>query len=347
MGRGHVRASAPLDRASAGDVALGALDPLSDVLRGVRLTGACFFRIQAGAPWWAEVPAVTAIGRDILPRAAHLVSYHVVTEGRCWAGLSDGTGLWADAGDVIVVPHGDCYALASAPGAVGHRPVEDARAFFRAVAARELPPTIVEGGGGGRIGVVCGFLGCDAAPFNPVLALLPRLIKVSPQPADRLAPLVAYALDEVRSDGPGRDGVLLRVSELLFVEVARRLAAALPPSRAGWLGALRDPLVARALGFLHRDPARAWTLADLARETGLSRTVLAQRFAELVGQPPIQYLARWRMQLGARLLAEGSAKVGAVARDVGYESEASFSRAFKKATGEAPAAWRRRQRSML
>lgn len=341
MARGHGRASAPLGRASE------PLDPLSDVLRGVRLTGACFFRVEAGEPWWAEVPAVGQIAREILPRAQHLVSYHVVTEGRCWAGLTDGTSLWADAGDVIVVPHGHCYAIASAPGAVGRQPVEVARAFFRALAARELPTTIVEGGGAGRIGVICGFLGCDAEPYNPLLALLPPLLKVSPQPGDRLAPLVAYALEEATSDAPGREGVLLRISELLFVAIARRLATALPTTRAGWLAALRDPPVARALGLLHREPARAWTLPELAREAGTSRTVLAQRFAELVGQPPIQYLARWRMQLGARLLAEGSAKVSAVAQDVGYESEASFSRAFKKATGLAPAAWRTRQRSML
>jgi AraC-like DNA-binding protein len=343
MAGSHGRASARLGRAS------GALDPLSDVLRGVRLTGACFFRVEASAPWWAEVPDVALIGGAILPRAQHLVSYHVVTEGRCWAGLADGTGLWAEAGDVIVVPHGDGYALGTAPGKVGRQPVAVARAFFHALAAGELPATIVEGGGAGGVGVLCGFLGCDAVPFNPVLALLPRLLKVSPPPApakDPLAPLVAYAQGEVLSPSPGSDGVLLRVSELLFVEVARRLAIALPPAQAGWLAGLRDPPVAHALGLLHHEPARAWTLAALAREAGLSRTVLAERFAAVVGHPPIQYLARWRMQLGARLLADGPAKVGAIALDVGYESEASFSRAFKKATGLAPATWRRRQRSM-
>jgi AraC-like DNA-binding protein len=342
MARGHGRASAPLGRASD-----GALDPLSDVLRGVRLSGACFFRVEASAPWWAEVPDAGVIGSEILPRARHLVSYHVVTEGRLWAGLADGTDLWAEAGDVVVVPHGDCYALATSPGEVGRQPVAVSRAFFRALAARELPPTIVEGGGGRGVGVVCGFLGCDAAPFNPVLALLPRLLKVSPPPAparDPLAPLVAYALDEARSGAPGSNGVLLRISELLFVEVARRLAAVLPPAQAGWLAALRDPPVARALGLLHREPSRGWTLQTLARAAGLSRTVLAERFAAVVGQPPIQYLARWRMQLGARRLAEGSAKLRAIALEVGYESEASFSRAFKKATGLSPDAWRRRER---
>jgi AraC-like DNA-binding protein len=156
--------------------------------------------------------------------------------------------------------------------------------------------------------------------------------------------LVAYALGEVLAPSPGSDGVLLRISELLFVEVARRLAASLPPGQAGWLAGLRDPPVAQVLGLLHREPARAWTLPTLARAAGLSRTTLAARFAAAVGQPPIQYLARWRMQLAARLLTEGTAKLATVARDVGYESEASFSRAFKKAAGMSPATWRRLRR---
>jgi AraC-like DNA-binding protein len=341
MARRHGRSSASVGAASGG------LDPLSDVLRVVRLAGACFFRVEASSPWWAEVPDASAIAGDLLPRAQHLVSYHVVTSGRCWAGLADGTALWAEEGDVLVVPHGDAYALATAPGPVGRQPVAAARAFFRALAAGELPPTVVEGGGGRtRVGVVCGFLGCDAAPYNPVLALLPRLVKVSPPPPparDRLAPLVRMAIEEARADAPGSADVLLRIGELMFVEIARRLAAARAPS-SGWLAALREPAVGRALGLLHREPARGWTLAALARAAGLSRSTLAERFTASVGQPPMQYLARWRMQLAARLLADGTAKVAAVAREVGYESEASFSRAFRKATGEAPSSWRARCR---
>jgi AraC-like DNA-binding protein len=362
MGRSHDRSSRPLAGASARVPArprspdsttrvvssvAAPLDPLSDVLRTVRLTGACFFRVQASSPWWAEVPDAADIASSILPRAQHLVSYHVVTEGRCWAGLADGSGLWAETGDVVVVPHGDCYALSTAPGKVGLQPVDVSRAFFRQLAARELPLTICDGGGGpDGANVICGFLGCDALPFNPILSMLPRLLRIpqpAAQPEDRLGRWIEFALAESIERGAGSDSVLLRISELMFVEVVRRLVQALPAEEKGWLAGLRDPFVCRALGLLHQQPAATWTLEGLARQTGLSRSALAQRFAHFVGQPPMQYLARWRMQLAARLLADGIAKVGAVARDVGYDSEAAFSRAFKKTVGTSPARWRSRQ----
>ena len=338
------------DRASAVLAGASTLDPLSDVLKAVRLTAACFFRIEATSPWWAEVPDAAAIAPTILPRAQHLVSYHVVTDGRCWAGLADGTGLWAEAGDVVLVPHGDCYALSTEPGAVGRQPVADAQAFFRQLAARELPLTIREGAGGAEgVNVICGFLGCDALPFNPLLTMLPRLLCV-PAPKershDRLGQLVEFALAEVLERGDGGDSVLLRIGELMFVEVLRRYVRSLPAGQSGWLAGLRDSFVSRALGLLHQQPARAWTLEALARETGLSRSALAERFTHCVGQPPMQYLTRWRLQLAARLLADGEAKVGAVGYEVGYESEAAFSRAFKKAVGLSPAAWRRRRATL-
>jgi AraC-like DNA-binding protein len=336
------------DRPSTVLAGASTLDPLSDVLRAVRLSGACFFRIEARSPWWAEVPDAAAIADSILPRAQHLVSYHVITSGRCWAGLADGTGLWVEAGDVLLVPHGDGYALSTAPGPVGHQPLDVARTFFRRLAARELPFTIREGADGpSRVEVICGFLGCDALPFNPVLTVLPRLLRVPAAPAadDRLGQLVALALSEARERADGGDCVLLRISELMFVEVVRRYVRSLPADESGWLSGLRDAFVSRALGLLHQQPARGWTLAALARETGLSRSALAERFTHYVGQPPMQYLTRWRLQLAARLLADGEAKVSAVGYEVGYESEAAFSRAFKKAAGLSPAAWRKRTAS--
>jgi AraC-like DNA-binding protein len=314
------------------------------VLRAVRLTGACFFLVDASSPWWAEVAEGPAIASAVLPRAQHVVSYHVVAKGRCWAGLADGTEAWLDEGDVVVIPHGDAYALGTAPGRVGDQPLEPMLEFFRLLAARRLPPTIIEGGGGpGGVHVVCGFLGCDATPFNPILYTLPRLLHLRGAGAaggDRLKALVDFALAEAGDGRPGGDCVLLRISELMFVEVVRRHLASLGPRQTGWLAGLRDPQVGRALRFLHQDPARAWTLEGLAREAGLSRSALAERFTHFIGQPPMQYLARWRMQVAARLLADGHAKVQAVALEVGYDSEAAFSRAFKKELGVPPAAWR-------
>jgi AraC-like DNA-binding protein len=193
---------------------------------------------------------------------------------------------------------------------------------------------------------VCGFLGCDVLPFNPLLSTLPRLVHLRPPQrpgSDRLGQLVEFALAESREQRAGSDCVLLRLSELMFVEMLRRYLACLPPEETGWLAALRDPTVGRALRLLHQEPGRAWTVDELARQSGLSRSVLSERFTQLLGLAPIQYLTRWRMQVAARLLTDAVAKVSAVALEVGYDSEAAFSRAFKKAVGVAPAAWRDRQ----
>jgi AraC-like DNA-binding protein len=244
-----------------------------------------------------------------------------------------------------VIPHGDAYGLSTARGLRAPYTPAEALEFLRGMVSGELPAVVSEGGGGpGRLQVLCGFLGCDVRPFNPVLAALPRLLHVpasARQERGRLGPLVEFALAETRDRRPGARCTLLRLSELLFVETARRYLAATPVEGPGWLSGLRDPAVGRALCALHERPAQAWTLARLAREVGLSRSTLAERFTHFVGRPPMQYLARWRMQLAARRLAEGEAKVSAVALEVGYDSEAAFSRAFKRTTGKAPASWRR------
>jgi AraC-like DNA-binding protein len=155
--------------------------------------------------------------------------------------------------------------------------------------------------------------------------------------------LLEFAIAESKGARPGSRSVLLRIAELVFVEVLRSHMNTALDSGANWLSGLRDPVVARALARLHAEPARAWTLPELAREAGASRSVLAERFASLVGHPPIEYLAHWRMQLAAVRLAAGAAPVSAVANEVGYESEAAFCRAFKKVTGVTPASWRGRR----
>lgn len=321
-------------------------DPLSDVLRTVRLTGGLFFLVDASAPWVVEVPVEDAFRPILLPDAQHMISYHVVTQGSCWAALTDGgSPVRLDAGDVVLFPHGDSYVMSSAPGMRAKEPVEAALEFFREMVTTGAPAIVLEAAGQDETRVCCGYLGCDVRPFNPVLAAMPRLVHLRPpaggQP-DRLGPLVQFAISESREGRAGGRCVLLRVSELMFVEVVRRYLAGLPPEQAGWLAGLRDPMVGHALALIHDRPAEGWTLDRLAREAGISRSALADRFAHFVGQPPMQYLARWRMQLASRMLADGTAKVGVVALDVGYESEAAFSRAFKKIVGASPAAWRSR-----
>jgi AraC-like DNA-binding protein len=194
---------------------------------------------------------------------------------------------------------------------------------------------------GEPVHLVCGFLGCDARPFNPLLAALPRVIRVSDRAGGAIAAFVQFAVAESKAPRIGGECVLGRLSELMFVDVVRQYLETLPEDRTGWLAGLREPFVGRALTALHQSPARDWTLELLAREVGLSRSALAERFAQLVGHPPMQYLANWRMQLAANHLLSGMDSVAQVAERVGYESEAAFSRAFKKAVGVPPSHWRK------
>lgn len=338
-------ASALLAPPSGEERASGA-DPLSDVLRGVRLTAAVFFRVEASAPWVIEIPDGATLARAVSRPAQHVISYHAVIGGGGAGGLPGEPPLSLAAGDVLVFPHGDPYVMSVPGGLRGGPGPEEVVGFLRAMAAGHLPFTVREGGGGReRLQLVCGFLGCDVRPFNPLLATLPRLLRVRGvrgAAADPLAQLIEFTLAEAREPRAGGECVRLRLSELLFVEVVRRHLASLPGEQRGWLAGLRDPVVGRALALLHERPAHPWTLEELAREAGASRSVLAERFTHFVEDPPMQYLIRWRMQVAARLLAESTRKVAAVGRDVGYDSEAAFSRAFKKAAGMPPAAWRRR-----
>ncbi len=321
------------------------MDVLSDVLRTVRLTGALFFPLKASSPWVDEVPPASAFASLLLPRAQHVVSYHVVRRGACWAGLVNGPPLHLEAGDILVIPHGDSYFMSSAQDLRSSSAQADAvLTFFREMTMASAPRVVIEGGGGPeRVEVVCGFLGCDIRPFNPVLASLPRVVHLRPQTAkgsERLAQLIEFALAESRDGTSGAKCVLLHLSEILFVEVVRRYLETLTSGHTGWLAGLRDPLVGHALARLHDRPADSWSLERLAKEIGTSRSALADRFTHLVGQPPMRYLTQWRLQLAAGMLADGAAKVSAVAQDVGYDSEAAFSRAFKKFVGTSPAAWR-------
>lgn len=301
--------------------------------------------MEASSPWLAEAPSASALAPVILTRARHVVSYHLVTSGSCFCRLEGEAPVRLEAGDFVVIPHGQPYVLGTDPGARPGAPLDEVLSPFRWLAKNRTFCTVREGGGGReRIDVACGFLGCDAEPVNPVLAALPRLIHLrgaDAPPGDRLHDLLAFALAEARAKRAGSDCVLLRISELMFVELVRRHVATMPSEAAGWLAGVRDDVVGRALALLHGEPARPWTVASLAKRAGCSRSAMAERFTQLVGEPPIQYLTRWRMQIAARLLAEG-AKVSAVALDVGYDSEAAFSRAFKKAAGSPPSAWRAR-----
>ncbi|UWU17322.1 AraC family transcriptional regulator (plasmid) [Rhizobium sullae] len=319
-------------------------DPLSDVLGTVKLTGALFFLVEASFPWGLEVPHAAAFSSIILPRAQHIVSYHIILKGSGWAGIPHATSTWFEAGDILVLPHGDPYSMLSEPDRAPEFDVQATMDFFRDMAAGKLPFVSREGGGGDpRCEFVCGFLGCDMRPFNPLLSTLPRLLRIKRSHDRReglLSPLIDLTLAEARRPRVGGGSIRLRLSELVFVELMRQYLESLPAHETGWLSGLRDPAIGKVLIMLHEQPAYPWTLNELASRAGMSRAAFAGRFTHLVGHAPMQYLTLWRMQIAARFLGDSSMKVAAVGREIGYESEAAFSRAFKKTVGVSPAAWR-------
>jgi AraC-like DNA-binding protein len=318
-------------------------DALSDVLRAVRLTGAVFFTVDVAPPWATPVPDAATLTPLIMPSAQHLISYHLVTSGNWWAIPAGGAPLRLGTGDVIVFPGGMPHVMCSDP----KTPLGVAFDVRQVGPVEQWPYRIVgDPGRDGRIGLVCGFLGCDIRPFNPLLAALPPTMVISERDGASngwLGQFMRFAIAEATDKRAGGESVLGRLSELMFVEAVRRHIDALPPEQTGWLAGLRDRFIGRALTLLHSRPAHPWTLEELAREVGLSRSGLADRFIHLVGQPPMQYLAQWRMQVAAGLLTGGGASLAEIAADVGYASEAAFSRAFKKLVGEPPAAWRRQR----
>jgi AraC-like DNA-binding protein len=319
------------------------MEILSDVLRAVRLTGALFFDVELATPWAAGSPSTAEIARKVMPEAEHVIGFHAMLSGACWAELGDGASpaLRMEAGDVVVIPSGVRHTMASAPGLEA----EPDLALYRRPADRPLPIILRSGGAGEaeKARFVCGYLGCDARPFNPLLDALPGIIHARGQAggAAWVGRLIQVATDETQARRAGGEIVLARLSELLFVEVLRGYLDSLPEESRGWLAGLRDRHVGAALRLIHARPTDPWTLEGLAREVGLSRSAFAERFAQYVGMAPMHYLGRWRMQLAARLLERPGTNVAAVAEEVGYESEAAFNRAFKKLMGAPPGAWRR------
>jgi AraC-like DNA-binding protein len=318
------------------------MDVLSDVLRSVRLTGAVFFDMEAHSPWVGVTPRSEVIAGLVMREAEHVICFHVVTAGTCWVELADSSlpPMALSAGDVVVVGKGDSHFLCSTPG----MRAEADLAVYQRPAGRRLPiPHVLSETTGGveTCHFVCGYLGCDLRPFNPLLNALPRLFHARASTASQgwLANLLRTAVDETEDDKAGRETMLAKLAELLFVDILRKHIGELADGQPGWFSGLRDRHIGAALRLIHAEPSRDWTLDSLAHAAGLSRSIFAKRFNDLIGAPPIEYLVRWRVQLAARLLDQG-VRIAETASSVGYKSEATFSRVFKRFAGAPPGAWR-------
>jgi AraC-like DNA-binding protein len=317
------------------------MDALSETLRVVRLVGAIFIHARFTAPWCYQSPRADTVAHMLEPGAERVVIFHLVTEGECFVEMGDGPPVKLMAGDALIFPAGDAHRMTSQPG------LEPARG---GVGLNELltrrPRQLAYGGGGATARLVCGYLACDARLARLLLAGLPPLVRVNVRGSNAgtwLEASVRYALAEARSPRPGGAGVLAKLAEVLFIEVLRLYMNEQGEGRTGWLAGVGDRIVGAALNELHQRPAHAWTLDELARTAGSSRSVLAERFQQLVGSSPMQYLTQWRMLLASNLLCRSNAPLASIAQEVGYQTDTAFSRAFRREFGAPPAAWRRRQ----
>jgi AraC-like DNA-binding protein len=331
-------------------------DTLSDVLRTVRLRSSLFFDLSCAGKWLADAPSSGDIAATVMPEVDQVIDFHVVTRGECWIAIQGEQPLRLRRGDIVILPQGDPHVVSSAPGMRASERVDwieqmkiHNRPFRVAQQGMPMPGPPSCGGEPGKdyevdTSLVCGFIGCDRRPFNPLLATLPRLLHL---PASAGSPwgtqFAQLAASESGSRRPGSEVLLERMSEMMFVDAIRRHIDGMAEQSTGWLAGLRDRFVGRALALMHDNPAADWSIDELGNLVGLSRSALHERFVELVGLPPIQYLAQWRMQLAARMLRESQASVLSIALRSGYDSEAAFGRAFKRLVGMPPAAWRRKQ----
>jgi AraC-like DNA-binding protein len=315
------------------------VDVFSDVLRVIRLSGGVFLEADFTAPWCISGKVSADDCKPFLQAPRHVIASHFVAQGSMRLQPEGGEAVDVAAGEIVLLPYNSAHTFGSelnpTPVPAGEiiRPPEDGGL------AR-----IVHGGGGAATQLLCGFLGCDT-PFSPLLSALPAVLKVDVRSSPAGAWMESsfrFAASEIAAGRLGSTTVIAKLSELLFVEAVRQYVAGLPAQRRGWLAGLRDPHVGRALAVIHARPTETWTAESLATEVAMSRSVFAERFSSLVGQPPMQYLAMWRMHMAEQYLREGRGSLAQIGAAIGYDSEAAFSRAFKRQFGVSPGSWRRR-----
>ncbi len=332
------------------------MDVLSDTLQVVRLSGAIFLNATLAGPWAFESASPRELAQYLHLPSDCVALFHILAHGQCWFAVPGAAPVLVRSGDAILFPHSASHIMTSGQRAI---PVPMSSVM------PPLPPgeifTMRAGGPGEGDNFICGFLHCDQR-FNPLIGALPALIVIrlrqnaveDEDPADTTGPVAVvhvpegdwlegtlrHMVEEAQSDRPGNAEMLARLSEVLYVEVVRRYMRQLPETHQGWLAGVRDPIVGQTLRLIHEHPERAWTVEELADEVAVARSTLAQRFTALVGESPMRYLARWRMQMAKSLLRHSDLRLAEVATRTGYDSEAAFSRAFRRHVGCPPAAWR-------
>ncbi|HEY5807221.1 MAG TPA: AraC family transcriptional regulator [Povalibacter sp.] len=314
------------------------MDAFSDVLRVIRLSGGVFLEAEFTAPWCIAGKISADDCKPFLVTPRQVIASHFVAAGRMQLRIDGGDAIEVRAGEFVLLPHNDAHSFGSDLN-------------VKVIPASEViqPPQagglsrIRHGGGGEVTQLLCGFLGSET-PFSPLLSSLPPVLKLDVRATASGAWIESsfrFAVSEIAAGRVGSATVIAKLSELLFVEAVSQFVTSLPAERRGWLAGLRDPNIGRALALLHARPTEAWTAEALALEVGMSRSAFAERFTSLVGQPPMQYLTLWRMHVAAQHLREGRGSVAQIGFEIGYESEAAFSRAFKRQFGTSPGTWRR------
>lgn len=319
------------------------MDVLSEVLKAVKLDGAVYFNGEFSSPWCSREPDACTVASYLPARPKHVIIFHLVTQGQGYVRVGDGgRAVPLEAGNIVILPHGDSHIMGNGPPMT---PIDSRQTLRKILGEGRM---LYRHGGGGEITkLVCGYLTCDPQLSHIFLAGLPTIVKVNIRDSSSgqwIEDTFRYSVDRAEASTPGTAAVVAKLSEVLFVETLRRYIAQLPESQTGWLAGVRDPVVGKALALLHKQPSHPWTIASLANEVGLSRSVLAERFRHYLSDTPMGYLTRWRLQLAAQVLGSTSKSVAEVASDVGYESEPSFNRAFKREFGVPPARYRTQTR---